>query len=438
MKKLFPPMAIWLYLLCLIGLLLHTSVGKEQVLGKYSNSYFSSIVIVTLLFIPFVLLVKFLIRESKFRFNNKRIILSPNKKNIIFLVSIPLLIILTEVVIRTQKSYTRKTSYNKEFQPFLQSKNKKNLGGNYHINSFGFRGDEVTKEKDKGSYRIVILGGSTAYGDGVYYKNTAGKILGDMLNQKYTQKIEVINAGVSGYNSEHSLIDYMTRISEFKPDLVIMWSGVNDMYASCSNPDFFSGPYQEDYSHFLGPISNMVDSYFYPQMIQFNFFTFDFLKTYLYSDFQKYLSIASTKKTENYRKKIPFKDMSFPSILSYQRNLRYFVNAVKSDGVSLIFGNQSTMFEANLREDKNPDGIFCLQGKYKATLKSQAKAMDEFNQVTKNTASENNVQFIDFDSDIPKTKKYFYDDIHWNENGNQLAAKKLYEFIITNNFITSN
>ena len=44
-------------------------------------------------------------------------------------------------------------------------------------------------------------------------------------------EVEVLNAGVPGYNSWESAIDFQTRVLDAEPDLVVVFFGVNDVHA---------------------------------------------------------------------------------------------------------------------------------------------------------------------------------------------------------------
>lgn len=118
--------------------------------------------------------------------------------------------------------------------------------GRWKINSLGFRGKEIPIEKPQGVFRIVAMGGSTTFGYCIENEeDTYPAILERLLNNVYkgNPKIEVINAGVSGYMSAESLINFQMRILDLKPDGIILYHGINDLRARMV-PNF-----KGDYSH---------------------------------------------------------------------------------------------------------------------------------------------------------------------------------------------
>jgi len=100
-----------------------------------------------------------------------------------------------------------------------------------NINNFGFRGNDINYEKLENTYRIFVVGGSTTYGAGSTNDNTTiPGYLQTLLNQKNLKyNIEVINAGISAYFSltETNLIK--NKLIDFKPDLIIVYDGWNDI-----------------------------------------------------------------------------------------------------------------------------------------------------------------------------------------------------------------
>ena len=98
------------------------------------------------------------------------------------------------------------------------------------FNSEGFRGDEFSKEKSSDVYRIFVVGGSTILSSETSNETTIPSIFQKMLEiENSEQKIEVINAGISGGNSQTELELIGSKIINYDPDLIIMYDGWNDL-----------------------------------------------------------------------------------------------------------------------------------------------------------------------------------------------------------------
>ncbi len=429
------------YIVFFLGLVFHTSAHPE-ILGKYTKKYFIVLATLFLLYLPYLMLLK-----SKLKMKEKKFFLTRKKKILICLLIIILPLLSTELFFRNKyknyesHSYIYSIDY---FHPFLQLQLTKDY--TTKVNSHGFRSEEMSKQKPDGVYRIFVLGGSTVLSRGTSFEKTSSKLLEKLLQQHFPhKKIEVINAGVDGYTSEHSLIQYLFKIKDFAPDMIVMWHGINDWYYSCTPSYWAIKPFTTDYSHYLGADALMVKNYFQPQsLITFKFVTVDFILKFiqenLYSDFLYW-------HTSNYSKSYyddlettrQYEMKNLPSLFSYKRNMQSFIDITKNDQVALILGNQPNLYKEDLsREELRKiyfPAIHCSKdGKY-PSISSVIQSLNEFNNATKEIALENKISFIDLDKTMPKNLKYFTDDVHYTDLANEKIASVLYEHILSNGFI---
>ena len=101
-----------------------------------------------------------------------------------------------------------------------------------HINSFGFRGDEITQIKPDNTYRIFVVGGSTTYGaTSISDETTIPGYLQQMFDKENLQvNVEVINAGIGSAYSFTELFYIKDKLLNFNPNLIIIYDGGNDAY----------------------------------------------------------------------------------------------------------------------------------------------------------------------------------------------------------------
>jgi lysophospholipase L1-like esterase len=107
----------------------------------------------------------------------------------------------------------------------------------FRTNSLGFRGPETAVQKPARRFRIVVLGGSSAWGFGCTAdeRTTPGR-LQTLLREKYPGRdLEVINAAQIGFTSTQELIYYHRLIAPMAPDLVLLFDGYNDVLADLTN-----------------------------------------------------------------------------------------------------------------------------------------------------------------------------------------------------------
>lgn len=449
LKKILFIISYSLYIAFLLGLILHTS-AHPQILGKYTSRYFILLIILLIGFIPFLFFEYFLTLNTKLKFKKNKFTITPKLKLISVFILLLVVFFSAELYLRNKYQNYESDSYTytlDNFNPFLQSQ----LGQqetDLPVNSLGFRGEDISAVKPKGTYRIVVLGGSTVLDREVPFEESAVRVLEKKLKNYYpNKKIEVINAGKDYYTSEHSLIQYMFKIADLNPDLVIMYAGANDEGISCSLEGVVShGPYQPDYSNYYGAVASIIFNHFRPQpFIQFKSVAMDFLikamEDNLYSDITgKINQAAQFKAAQDYiAGKNTVKVRDFPSLDSYKRNLQYLIDLTREKQTKLILGDQPNLLKSNnsveeVEKIMYPTVTCRKDGKY-YDLGSLKYGLDIFNQATKQVAQENNVMFVNLDNSIPKNLSYFLDSLHYTEKGNQLVADTLFNYLVANNVI---
>lgn len=113
----------------------------------------------------------------------------------------------------------------------------------YRINSFGLRGPDVSARKQPGSRRILCLGDSFTFGEGVHEPDTYPARIAQILNETPLPRdgalrpahpepgqdgpVEVINAGVQAFDTSQEAA-LLRRMLSFEPDVVLLGFVLND------------------------------------------------------------------------------------------------------------------------------------------------------------------------------------------------------------------
>ena len=97
------------------------------------------------------------------------------------------------------------------------------------LNLWGYRGPAVGR-KGAGTVRVVVLGGSTAFGYGVIWNEAFPAQLEQQLNASAPTHFEVVNLG---YNSEgaYSFAFTLADYAYLRADVVVLYEGYNDLAA---------------------------------------------------------------------------------------------------------------------------------------------------------------------------------------------------------------
>jgi lysophospholipase L1-like esterase len=152
----------------------------------------------------------------------------------------------TRVYLRMTSGYDGEHLYQFEFDPYkniLPTPNYVDTRGIRH-NSKGFRrSQEVAVAKPAGTYRIFLMGASTAYGLGGLWPHIEDRypvlqntetidayLEKDLGAQLPGRKVEVINAAITSTWTHHDLIYLNQTILRYQPDMVLFLDGFNDFY----------------------------------------------------------------------------------------------------------------------------------------------------------------------------------------------------------------
>jgi hypothetical protein len=105
-----------------------------------------------------------------------------------------------------------------------------NNGLTYRINEHGFRGPSYPLSKPDGTHRVVLLGDSFTFGEGVRFDHTFGERLERLLDRG-SKAVEVLNLGVSGARTSTEVSYLRQRGLALEPDLVLLVYVLNDAAA---------------------------------------------------------------------------------------------------------------------------------------------------------------------------------------------------------------
>jgi lysophospholipase L1-like esterase len=281
-------------------------------------------------------------------------------------------------------------------------------------NSLGYRNNEFPLEKPNEVYRIVALGGSSTYDVRIEDNaKTFAAQLETLLKDEYGyQNVEVINAGVPGYNSWEILGNLEFRVLDLDPDLVIIYEGTNDVHARLVDPDAYRGDN-----------SGRRQVWEIPPVAFWEHSTF--------------LRILS--RTANFSRQVSVDDfVSSPTYLSWP--CEYRLDGDEYDPVEILEANPPIYFRRNL---ENMIAIAREQGvkimlatwAYSPYLNDYASkevyqdGFKENNEVVKDVAISHQIPLFDYEGAAPKDPKYWADGRHANEAGALEKARLFAEYI---------
>ena len=368
-----------------LGFIFHES--HEPAIFQYSTNYFLFLLVLTSgLLVPPVLLIAI----GKYGY-----------KNILLVIVPPILLFSLAYGILAIRYYYTQIHL---FDPYLQ------------VPPPALATDRL--EKPESVYRIIALGGSTTRNPLLPVDKRYPTVLQDILRAQYGQAdIEVFNAGMDWYTTKHSLINYVTNLSDAEPDLIVVMHAVNDLYRSFSPPGFTIGPYHRLWSHFYGPAIYGARPPAFAQHLSSKIF-WPSLTSVMYSQIR-----------------LKERDLALERYLSledFQRNLLHLIHYLKADGIPIIVMTQPFLFKENMSAKERaslwfgkmfcltPSGFFYHEYPSPESLR---RAMLAYNDITREMVrSEGGVLLLDLEPKIEKSLANFTDDVHYTAAGARQVA----------------
>lgn len=104
-------------------------------------------------------------------------------------------------------------------------------GARVTVNAEGLRAPgSYARPKPPGAYRVLLLGDSQAFGQGVPYDQTFGALLEAELGRRAaSRRVEVINSGVPAYNTVQEAASFAASGVGYQPDCVVVLFIANDL-----------------------------------------------------------------------------------------------------------------------------------------------------------------------------------------------------------------
>lgn len=273
-----------------------------------------------------------------------------------------------------------------------------------NINSHGFRGPEITKEKPKDIYRIFVVGGSTTFGVGSTSDETT---IPGFLQKKFNEAnlgvhVEVINAGVPFAYSFSETYYIKNVLLQFEPDLFIIYDGWND--ASERNLD-------EKITEIKG-VSNKIDNPF--KLSNFPFYRTPFV---IYEIFFAKPSSSKTLATNDSTEKL---------IFLWKTRWAEICNMGKKNGFETLISVQPFVGSGNKVLTKDEYNFLPHTDYDRETIRTLNGFADSLEELK--LLCERTVDLRDIFDNI--SKPAYYDPVHTSDFGNEIVAQKLFDLAL--------
>lgn len=289
------------------------------------------------------------------------------------------------------------------------------------INNVGFRGEDISVPKPPGVYRILCVGDSATNGVNVHNSQTFPGILGEMLQKtkfKDSIHVEVVNAGVPGYLSDHHLYLLDNNYLRLEPDLIVFMMGVTDVSATLMTSETWDA------------IRNITrDKKFLPKF--FDVFFQGYSSAYYYGSRQlhDYIDIHKLEK----REKSDLTSEIEKELKVYEDNYQKMINKCREQGVLVLNVNFPWNFTSRVGREDNYVPLKDAIKYYEFNLYWQA--MPILSRKNNELAVKNGLINVDVQGDVLRAKDrmiFFWknDFSHPSIQGNFLIASSVYRTLV--------
>jgi hypothetical protein len=287
------------------------------------------------------------------------------------------------------------------------------FGVDYRINNFGFRGQDVSIAPSE--TRLIVVGGSQVFD--IYATEGA-----DWPHQIAVPNLEVINAGLPGYNSFNSLALIQSHLWQFAPDYILIDHCWNDLkYMNVLSPEFTytemrlrepslyvdpSLAAQYSRSHYYNAFDELLsNSLLYLRMRELS------LDMWQGAPLTMEGTVASAGETET-------RPVTETGIQQYRLNLTMMLELSRQIGAEPIFLLQPRLVAENQSAANTKIDFHVVEMDFEMLL----NAFNTCDSVMQDLASENNVQVIDA-SEMNGNDDYFRDHVHTTIAGSERLAQ---------------
>ena len=292
-----------------------------------------------------------------------------------------------------------------------------------HVVHFNARGQRVTNVRDvpvpkpAGTYRVLCEGGSTTFD--LLAADDAGTWparLGTLLRPG----ADVVNGGFPGWTSLESLVSLETRDLDLAPDLVVVFSGVNDLQPAGHVP--FAPDYSEGHAEILPRVTGVA-----PVPVRFvsRLVFVEWLRGRLKPR-------AEPAIAEGYTPSYAWSggpkrdDIPAEAVAVYERNLRSTIAVAASRGARTLLVAQT----ARLRAGHEVSDRAWLEGWTPGlTPAGYLAGLAHYNAVARRLGDEGTALFLDPFSGEAFGDAHFLDPVHFSPAGSALFAKTLADYV---------
>ena len=288
-------------------------------------------------------------------------------------------------------------------------------------NSLGFRGEDPPADFAK-YFKIITVGGSTTectfLSDGKTWTDQLGKKL-----KTNFKDIWINNAGFDGHSTFGHLVLMEDYIAKLQPQIVLFLIGANDQGTDdMGEQDMEIMRNRFYYYSVKGYLKSMAN---HSEVFSLGLNFYRYWKSvkigveHTELDFEIFKNVdINYYMTDDYIKsKKNNLQLSRISAEGFRKRLQRLIDISIKNNIEPILITQPSFYGDFIDDVTKVD--------FKFTTMSW-EILEIFNDVTRQVGKENNILVIDLDREMPKSSKYYYDWLHYTNEGAEKVAEIIY------------
>lgn len=269
------------------------------------------------------------------------------------------------------------------------------------INRWGFRGHDFPLEKSGGVFRIFVLGDSVVFDRNARNDDTTwtARLEKELNGAQSKYRVEIVNAGVPGFYIDTEYLYLVNRISRFKPDMIILYDGANDI--NYQSRVLYGSPDKKPDKGLLN-LAYLREKYF----VWFNILR------------SKTASLIATE-----QKSAKIDRIGDAAVNNYAAGVEKVVRYCRKNNIRLIISTVPRSFSKDQPGwvQAKMAGSMMVYNPY-LSLAGLNDAFDRFNSAIRNVCGNDRVCLVDSASMVPAEEKYFRDHVHFTAEGEKLIS----------------
>lgn len=304
----------------------------------------------------------------------------------------------------------------------------------YQNNEIGMRDNRQLNDYKKYPFKILAIGDSFTYGWGVNDDETFCKLLEKKINK---DSVAVLNAGASGSGTDYALRFFQVRGPELSPKVVLYFYYENDFVDNSENRYY---TIKKD-----SIVSKAINKSANSNAIQKN----KLANSKIYNWFASHSHLFNMIRTQvgiMWNQKVKQENQNQQATIQRATPKNQLVNPTSAQGITKTIEiskvENDQFFPTYVYLKALSKNVEKSGGKFYAFFIPSNKSIIEYQnlgtmsheKVIVDFCKANNIKIYSFKDVIMKHKDpfkayYFQTDLHWNKDGNELAADYLYQVL---------